>query len=107
MTKTTSADRLDVHAPPRAIEPHLAVDQRENRVIATEPDVLAGEKLRPALPDDDVAGDDHFAAKFFHAQTFADAIAAVLNAALSFFMSHEIKRILRLSPSSSSFFHRG
>ena len=30
-----------------------------------------------------------FAAKFFHAQPFADAIAAVLNAALSFFMSHE------------------
>ena len=80
--------RVDVHPATGAIESHLSVDQRENRVIATEPDVLAGQKLRPALPDDDVARDHGFAAKFFHAEPFADAVAAVLDAALSLFMSH-------------------
>ena len=77
-------DRLDVHPSPRPIEPHLSVHQREDRVIAAEPDVFARQKFRAALPDDDVAGNDYFAAKFFHAQPFADAIAAVLDAALSF-----------------------
>src|SRR5438045_1686667 len=64
-------DRLDVHASPRAIEAHLAVDQREDGVITAEPDVFARQKFRAALSDDDVAGDDYFAAKFFHAQPFA------------------------------------
>ena len=43
---------------PAAIETNLTVDQSENRVIAAESDVFPGKKLRPALPDDDVAGDD-------------------------------------------------
>ncbi len=80
-----------IHAAPRAVELHLAINQRENRVVASETDVFPRQKLRAALADDDVAGHDCFAAKFFHAETFADAIPAVLNAALSLFMSHEIK----------------
>ena len=34
------------------------------------------------------SGGDEFAAKGFHAEPFADAVAAVSGAALSFFMSH-------------------
>ena len=83
-----STNRIDVDATPRAIEAHAAVDQREDRVIATESDVFSRQELCPALANDDVAGDDRFAAKFFHAQPLADAVAAVLDAALSFFMSH-------------------
>ena len=41
-------------------------------------------ELRSALANDDVSGHDHLAAKSFYAQSFADAVAAVLNAALSF-----------------------
>ena len=85
---TPATKRIDVHAASGAIEAHLAVDQRENRVVAAEPDVFSRQKFRAALADDDVAGDDRFAAKFFHAQPFADAVAAILDAALSFFMSH-------------------
>ncbi len=81
-------DRIDVHPATRAIEANAAVNQRENRVIAAEADVFARQKLGAALADDDVAGDDQFAAKFLHAEPLADAVAAVLNAALSFFMSH-------------------
>src|SRR6266513_1780435 len=39
-------------------------------------------------PHDDVAGHNHFAAEFFYTQPLADAVAAILNAALSFFVSH-------------------
>ena len=49
-----------------------------------------------------------FAAKFLHAQPLADAVAAVLNAALSFFMSHDINcRPISLPFSASRFFRQG
>src|ERR1700741_1654868 len=83
-------ERVDVHPAPRAIEANIAVDEREDSVIASEPDILAREKLRSTLPNNDVPRDHRFAAKFFHAQPFADAVPAVLDAALSFFVSHEI-----------------
>ena len=80
--------RLDVHTPSRPIEAHLPINERKDRVIAPEAHVLTRQKLRSTLPDDDIAGDDCFAAKFFHTQAFADAIPAVFDAALSFFMCH-------------------
>ena len=81
-------NRIDIHAPACAIEPNIPIDERKNGVIAAETDVLARQKFRPALAHDDVPGHDQFAAKSFYAQAFADAVAAVLDAALSFFMSH-------------------
>ena len=81
-------DRLDVHSTSGPIEPHLPVDEREDRVIAAQADVLAGQKLRPALPDDDVPRDDGFAAKFLDAQALADAVPPIFDAALSLFMCH-------------------
>jgi hypothetical protein len=84
-------DGIDIDAATSAIEANIPVNQRENRVIASEADVFAGLKFRAALPHDDVAGDDHLAAEFFYAQPLADAVAAVLNAALSFFMSHDLR----------------
>jgi len=39
--------------------------------------------------DNDIAGDDQLASKFFNAQSLADAIAPVLYAALSFFVRHD------------------
>src|SRR3979411_1883322 len=74
-------DRLDVHPPPRSIEAHLAVDEREDCVIPAQAYVLAGKELRPALANNDVAGKHNFAAKFFHTQPLADAVPAVLDAA--------------------------
>src|SRR3989442_2035026 len=83
-------NRIDVDPASAAIEADVAVDQRENSVIATEADVLAGQKLRAALTNDDIAGHDQLAAESFHTEPFADAVAAILNAALSFFMCHAL-----------------
>jgi hypothetical protein len=42
------------------------------------------------LANDDVAGDDQLTAEFFHAEAFADAVAPVLRATLTFFMCHDV-----------------
>src|SRR5438270_13827201 len=94
---------IDVNAATSAIEPNTAVHERENRVIATEPDVFTRLKFRAALADNDVPRDHALAAEFFNAKPLANAVSAVFNTALSFFMSHwksgkfeELKRRLRL-----------
>jgi hypothetical protein len=81
-------ERIDIHPAPAAIEPHVAVQQRKNCVVAPKADILSGQKFCPALAHNDVAGHDHFAAEFFHTKPLADAIASVFNDALSFIMSH-------------------
>src|SRR5437763_1446107 len=81
-------ERIDVYPAPGSIESDVAVHQGENGVIAPESHVLARHELRSALANDNVAGYDRFAAKTFHTQPIADAIATVFDTALSFFMSH-------------------
>src|SRR5437867_3171928 len=44
-----SHERIDIHSPPAAIEPHAAVQQRKNCVIAAQSDIFSGQKFRPAL----------------------------------------------------------
>jgi len=90
MIRLASADGLDVDPASRAIETHLAINQSKNGVVATKSDVLARQKLCPARANDDVASHDQLAPKLFHAQSLADAVAAVLDAALTFFMSHDL-----------------
>src|SRR5437868_12445987 len=80
--------RIDVHSPARSIEAHIPIDQRKNGVVATKSDILSRQKFCSSLPDDNVTGDNQLAPKFLHAQSFADAVAPVLYAALSFFVSH-------------------
>ena len=80
--------RHDVDTPSRPVEANVAINERKDRVITPETHVLTRQKLRSALPNDDIARDDRFAPKSFHAKTFADAVPSVLYAALSFFMCH-------------------
>ena len=40
-------------------------------MVAADPDISSGVPLGSALADDDVAGDDDLAAKFFHAEPLA------------------------------------
>src|SRR6266550_7055860 len=80
--------RIDIHSSSRPIEAHVPIDQRKNGVVATKPDVFTGQKFRSPLSHNNVARDDQLASEFFHAQSLADAIAPVLYAALSFFVSH-------------------
>ena len=80
--------RHDVDTPSRPVEAHLAINEGKDGVITPEPHVLAGQKFRSPLPDDDIARNDCFAPKSFHAKTFADAVPSILYAALSFFVCH-------------------
>ena len=71
-----------------AVELNHAALQGEDREITAEADVAAREKFAPALAHENVAGKHFLSAEFFHAETFADAVAAVLDAALSFLVGH-------------------
>ena len=69
---------------------NVQIRQRERR--SCSPDLTQHsyrQKLCPALPHDDVSGNDLFAAKFLNAEPFADAVTPVFNAALTFLVSHE------------------
>jgi len=78
----------DIDAVAAFIEGDLAIGEGEQRPIATGADVLTGDELRAALADEDAAGGDELAAKSFYSEAFADAIAPVPDAALTFFMCH-------------------
>jgi hypothetical protein len=78
----------DVHAAALLVKLDLAIREGEQRPVATDTDVLAGDELAAALADDDAAGGDEFATKSFYAEALAYAIAAVLYATLTFFMCH-------------------
>ena len=73
------------------VEVDASVYQRKDGVIATKADVLSRVPLRAALANNDVASDDCFAAEFFNAEPLAAGVAAILDGALSFFMSHGIR----------------
>ena len=85
--------RDDIHAAAVLVELHLAVGEREQRPVAAGADVLARDKFAAALADDDAARRDNRAAKFFYAETLADAIATVSYATLTFFMCHDWLRV--------------
>src|SRR4029453_255704 len=80
--------RIDIYPAPGTVEAHASINPRKNCIIPPESDVFPRQKFCAALPHNDIAGDNPFAAEFFHTQPLADAVAAILNAALSFFMSH-------------------
>ena len=72
-----AGDGIDIDAAAVLVEAHFAFGQREERPIATNSHVAAGEKSGPALADDDAAGGDEFATVRFYAEPFADAVASV------------------------------
>src|SRR5262245_12334702 len=84
--------RHDVHALAAFVEHHFAIHEREQRPIPAGADIMTGHKLGAALADQDAAGGDELSAKSFHAEPFADAVAAVADVALTFLMCHKIKR---------------
>jgi hypothetical protein len=81
--------RHDVDATTALVKFHMAIFEGEQGPVATGADIDAGQKLGPALADDDAAGMDKFPAVFFYAQPFADAVATVFDAALTFLMCHK------------------
>src|SRR5690606_39030847 len=72
----------------------LAVDQREQGVVAAEADAHARMELGAALADDDVAGLDGLAAVHLHAQVLRVGVAAVARGAYALFMCHDCVSLL-------------
>src|SRR5690554_1010753 len=66
----------------------LAVDQREQRVVAAEADARTRVELGAALADDDVAGVDRLPTIDLHAEVFRVGIAAVARGTYALFMCH-------------------
>src|SRR5262249_59385526 len=96
-------DRYEGASARRALEAHLAVDGREDRVVLAHAHIGAGVIGGAALAHAHVAGTDALAAEALHAQPLAGGIAAVAGAATGFLMGHDrvTPRIplLRLPPS--------
>ena len=70
-------DHIHVRAVTRAGERDAAFDEREKRMIFSDPDALAGMEARPPLPHEDVPGDDPLAAEALHAEALRVRVAAV------------------------------
>jgi len=79
---------VDVNPAAGFVEFDLAVAQCKKGEVASESDIAARMKFCSSLADDDIAGDDRFAAEFFDTEAFALAIAAVAGCSLSFFLCH-------------------
>src|SRR5271154_3699880 len=65
-----------------------AVGLGKQRVIGADADVDAGAIYSPALPNQNVAGENILAAELFDAQALGVRIAAVARAAAGFFVCH-------------------
>jgi hypothetical protein len=66
-----------------------AFDQSEEGVVAADANILAGAIRGAALADENIAGENFFAAVTFDTETLAYAVASVVCAAFTFFMCHE------------------
>ena len=80
----------DIYAASFAVEIDTAVNQGENRMIASQAHVLSGVPLGSALPDNYIAGNDSLSSKLFNSQSLAAGVASVLDRSLSFLVSHGI-----------------
>src|SRR5690606_13706015 len=69
-------------------ELHLAVDQREQGVVAAEADAVTGVELRTTLADDDVAGLDGLPTIDLHAQVLRVGVAAVARGTYALLVCH-------------------
>src|SRR5262249_53970167 len=81
---------FDIDAGAGLVEFDFAIDEGKQRPIPPGADVLAGANLCSALRAQDAAGGNKLAAISFHAQPFADAIASVADAALTFLVCHKL-----------------
>jgi len=82
-------DRNNAHGAGGLAEFHFAVAKSKEREIAAAADVFARMELGAALTDDDVAGENEFAAILFNTQILRIAVATVTAAGLTFLMCHD------------------
>ena len=82
-------DGINIDAATLLIKADFTFHERVDRVVTTDPNVLARVPLGAALAEDNVAGNHFLAAELLHSAALALAIATVLDATLSFFMGHD------------------
>jgi hypothetical protein len=82
---------FDIYATTIPIEAYNTVYEGEDCVIPTKPNILSRQKLCAALANNDISGNDLLTTELLHAEAFADAVASVLNAALTFLMCHTLE----------------
>lgn len=75
--RAASGNGNHVHAAVNLVKCDLSVGQCKQRVIASDTDILAGVKTGAALANNDVAGDDGFAAILLDSQHFGIAVSSV------------------------------
>jgi len=80
--------RIHMNAAFRLVEPHMSFDQREDRVVPTEPDIPSRTPFRPPLPHNDIPRNDQLTAEFLYAEPLALAVAPVFDGPLAFFVCH-------------------
>ena len=67
----------------------MSINEGKDGVIASKTDIPAGMEFCAALAKDDVSRDDGLAAKLLYAEAFAYAVASILDATLTFLVSHK------------------
>ena len=90
MGRTRGSVLLDgqhANAAPR-IELHPAGNQREDRVVPGQLDVLSWMETRPTLARDNLTGLDHLAAVSLETAELGIGVPTVARSSLSFFMCH-------------------
>src|ERR1043166_4747665 len=90
--------RLDFDPAPvlaHALVLHVALDHREQRVVAAEADTGSGSDLGPALADDDGAGVDELAAEDLHAEHLRVRVASVTRRAAALLVCQLLGLLLR------------
>src|SRR6266496_2154129 len=80
----------DIHAAAAFVECNFAIDEGEQSPIAAGADVLTSDEFGAALADENATGGDQLAEKPVNSEAFADAVTSVADAALTFFMCHNL-----------------
>lgn len=81
---------IDVDAASVFVKTNTTRHQGEEGVVLAHADIATCHPLGSALADEDVACDDGLVAVFLHTKALALAVATVLNASLTFLMSHKM-----------------
>src|SRR6476646_7750176 len=76
--------------PGGVLEPDLAGQGREHRVIPAQPGTRTGKERHAPLANDDRAGRDELAVADLHAQALADRVAPILRAGSGFLVGHRV-----------------
>lgn len=80
--------RFNVHPATFLVEVDVSFDEGEDGVVAAHADIPPGMPLGSLLADNNVAGNDEFAAELLDTQSLGDRVTTVAAGTLTLLMSH-------------------